>query len=285
MIKEFHVSKNLFDGTLVQGAVSDTGLLFDNTKQVRAEYVPVQPNTKYTLSTDQSFRTVYAYNNRTAVELLFSLSIVGQFRVTFTTPNNCDSICFAIMSNTANADITPQDVGWVMLNTGSTDKPYEPYGDTWNTKSYVKSISGSQTYTKFPIVLRTTEQSIPTWSVKGNMQQTGTPSPSSIIMPDECGNQTANLFDKNTTPVSLYYNTQMGVIASDQNVVSIIIPVSPNTTYTFNNSAGNRNRICETETLPKMNDTVINYIASDGNVSITLTTSNDTLSTSFQGFR
>ena len=86
-----------------------------------------------------------------------------------------------------------------------------------------------------------------------------------------------NLFDKdNTTPVSLYYQEQREIIATNQYVVSIIIPVSPNTTYTFNNSTGNRNRICETETIPEMNDTVINYISSDNNASITLTTSNDT---------
>ena len=58
-----------------------------------------------------------------------------------------------------------------MLNTGSTALPYAPYGSTWNTKSYAKSISGAQTYTKFPIVLRTTEQSIPTYSIKGNMSR------------------------------------------------------------------------------------------------------------------
>jgi hypothetical protein len=88
--------------------------------------------------------------------------------------------------------------------------------------------------------------------------------------------ESRNLFDKNTTPVTMYYQTTREVITQTAGVVSVIMPVSSNTTYTFNNPSGNRNRICETETVPEVNDTVINYIASDGDVSITLTTSNNT---------
>lgn len=70
----------------------------------------------------------------------------------------------------------------------------EQHGNTWNPKSYVKFISGTQTYNKFPITLRTTQQSIPTWSVKGNMVQNGVPSSTSPITPSECGERTGNLF-------------------------------------------------------------------------------------------
>lgn len=40
------------------------------------------------------------------------------------------------------------------------------------------------------------------WYIKGNMVQTGTPSPSSIIMPDETGDKTANLLDEEYTEIS-----------------------------------------------------------------------------------
>ena len=49
-----------------------------------------------------------------------------------------------------------------MLNSGSTALPYQPYA---------------------PAI------------IKGNMVQSGTPSPSSVIMPSECGERTGNLFD------------------------------------------------------------------------------------------
>lgn len=81
----------------------------------------------------------------------------------------------------------------IMVADSSVAVPFEPYGNTWNTKSYAKSITGAQTYTKFPIVLRTTEQSIPTWSMNGNTGTSGTPSPSSPITINGCGDRTANL--------------------------------------------------------------------------------------------
>ena len=71
----------------------------------------------------------------------------------------------------------------------------EREANSWKSVSYAKSITGAQTYTKFPIVLRTTEQSIPTWNVKGNMVQSGTPTPTSAMTPSECGERTNNLCD------------------------------------------------------------------------------------------
>ena len=71
--------------------------------------------------------------------------------------------------------------------------------NSWKSVSYAKSITGAQTYTKFPIVLRTTEPSISTWSMDGNVETSGTPSPSSPITINGCGDQTANL-----SPVSSF---------------------------------------------------------------------------------
>lgn len=64
--------------------------------------------------------------------------------------------------------------------------------NSWKSVSYAKSITGAQTYTKFPIVLRTTEQSIPTWSVKGNTTTSGTPTPSNPVSVNGVGERTEN---------------------------------------------------------------------------------------------
>ena len=147
-------------------------------------------------------------------------------------------------------------------------------GSWTDTPHYIHNTS-TDTITTLPAVVYPNAATA-TAGLKGQAVQSGTPTPTSPIQPQECGERTGNLFDKNTTPVSLYYQTAREVITQTAGVVSIIIPVSPNVTYTFNNPTGNRNRICETETVPEIDDTVINYIASDGNVSITLTTSNNT---------
>ena len=67
--------------------------------------------------------------------------------------------------------------------------------NSWKSVSYAKSITGAQTYTKFPIVLRTTQQSIPTWNVKANTETSGTPSPSSPIAINGVGERTKNLLN------------------------------------------------------------------------------------------
>ncbi len=68
--------------------------------------------------------------------------------------------------------------------------------NSWKSVSYAKSITGAQTYTKFPIVLRTTDQPIPTWSMDGNTETSGTPSPSNPVMPNGVGERTENIYNK-----------------------------------------------------------------------------------------
>lgn len=121
-----------------------------------------------------------------------------------------------------------------MLNVGSSPLPYEEYyAPYYDTVSYAKSITGAQTYTKFPIVLRTTEQSIPTWNVKGNMQQAGTPTPTSPITPSECGERTENLFDMEAATDSAYINSSGTITYNDAWSVSDYISVESLIAYTI----------------------------------------------------
>ena len=80
-----------------------------------------------------------------------------------------------------------------MLNSGSTVLPYEPY---WQ-HSLRKLTTATDTITTLPADIYA-DGTNATVGLKGNMSQTGTPTPSSPIQPSECGERTANLFDYKT---------------------------------------------------------------------------------------
>lgn len=71
-------------------------------------------------------------------------------------------------------------------------------GSTWQGKAYSKIVDTTQQVTTFPVVVRPMDDIIPSWTIKGNMVQDGTPSPSNIIYPSETGDRTGNLFDMST---------------------------------------------------------------------------------------
>lgn len=123
--------------------------------------------------------------------------------------------------------------------------------NSWKSVSYAKSITGTQTYTKFPIVLRTTDQSIPTWSVKGNTTTSGTPSPSNPVEVNGVGVRTENLFDFLSWANSITSISGSGSFTTTDDSISITsgtstdaytspygastgfrISVKPSTTYT-----------------------------------------------------
>lgn len=80
---------------------------------------------------------------------------------------------------------------------------------SWVTVPYRKYGTETDTITSLPADVIGDGQSASA-NIIGNMNQQGTPSPSSIIMPDECGNKTANLFysSKNQTVGSTLHITQ-----------------------------------------------------------------------------
>ena len=67
----------------------------------------------------------------------------------------------------------------------------------WVDASYRKYESATDTITSLPADVIADGQSASA-DIIGNMVQTGTPSPQSIIIPSECGDKTANLFDYKT---------------------------------------------------------------------------------------
>lgn len=77
----------------------------------------------------------------------------------------------------------------------------------------VKKIYGRTaglTHTKSqvpPIPFNANDQGLISWSMLGNGQQTGTPSPDNIIMPDFCGVRTAQLFDDDNAEFGKWVNS------------------------------------------------------------------------------
>lgn len=58
-----------------------------------------------------------------------------------------------------------------------------------------KNVTKTDTSTTLPVTIIGDGTPITSYTVKGNMEQNGTPTPSSPIYPSECGERTENLFD------------------------------------------------------------------------------------------
>lgn len=92
-----------------------------------------------------------------------------------------------------------------------------------------------------PLTFKADGTPLISWSMKGNGEQTGTPSPQSIIMPTFCGVRTGNLFDKNATNTANGYIKDT-MLQSDGttiswNVFSVseYIPITGGETYYISN--------------------------------------------------
>ena len=67
--------------------------------------------------------------------------------------------------------------------------------NAWVDIPYKKYETATDTITTLPKTIIGDGQPISAYTIKGNMTQSGTPTPSNPIYPTECGDKTANLFD------------------------------------------------------------------------------------------
>lgn len=257
MIKEYHVSENLFDksGSVtydsgVSLTVLSTGVRVTSTTSGTNKYkgiilsndllgktLTVSMTISVSGNNDSAVRLYYV-NGRTPTDnitRLFGSTDIGQKQVTFTMPNiiptgsNGIAILFSSNYSSVNGEIGDYaDYIDIMFNEGSTALPYEPYGNTWNTKSYCKATTGSKTYSNFPIVVRSREQSISSWNMKGNEQHTGTASPTSPIEINGTGDRTANLYFKSLANCSI---DATGKLTGNSQFVCYVAKVEANKTY------------------------------------------------------
>lgn len=73
---------------------------------------------------------------------------------------------------------------------------------TWNTIPYRKYGTETDTITTLPKTIIGDGQDISAYTIKGNMQQSGTPTPQNPIYPQETGDKTANLWNEDYTGIS-----------------------------------------------------------------------------------
>ena len=89
-------------------------------------------------------------------------------------------------------------------------------------------------YTEFPVEYTSNEGSLNKYSISGNMSQTGTPTPNSPIIPNECGDKTENLLDlTNITAATSSTVTfiENGIRVTGAYAAKITLSISPNEDY------------------------------------------------------
>lgn len=178
MIKKYHVSKNLFDqsdfkpiqvtaagdfrcGTIL-GILPQGNYTFNAIKSASA------PQLYLTMITNG----VYTYRYFSSVPFSFTADGTSIYIIRISEAGIVDS-----WSTVGYTDI--------IVNAGSTPLPYEPYGDVFKQIPYRKYTTATDTFTSFPTEL--IADSVSAYTIKGNMAQNGTSTPSNLTQPLECG--------------------------------------------------------------------------------------------------
>lgn len=101
----------------------------------------------------------------------------------------------------------------------------------WSEVGYKKYGTETDTITTLPKTIIGDGTAISSYTIKGAMSQSGTPTPTNPIYPTECGDKTANLFDNDYRNA---YVTSTGEYGSpDNTTASIVVSCNPNTEYTI----------------------------------------------------
>ena len=194
-ISKYHVSKNLYntaDTSWTNGYLDNDGQLVSSSiSHFTTNFTEVEANTTYTWSgtiteSSTSANNVYFYDGSQNWISKASSGVISPR--TFTTPSNCRYIRFQVTRGVSSTD------DWV-LNKGNSALPYEPYGDSFKDWFYREYGTETETFTSLPKTIIGDGQPISAYTIKGNMTQSGTPTPSNPVYPQETGDKTANLLD------------------------------------------------------------------------------------------
>ena len=165
----------------------------NNTKML---LIPCEPNTTYTVSraTVITHRLIIGFV--TSSQLYADMPVYGQqgssAALTATSTSGADSayLCVYYGKSGGSDSSTPEELqaqlDELMVNEGVTALPYQPYYD-WITTPYRKYETATDTITTLPKTIIGDGRNISAYTIKGNMSQSGTPTPSSPITPSECG--------------------------------------------------------------------------------------------------
>ena len=199
-IKKYHVSKNIFNKATAldnRDLSASTGNVvpYISGKSV-SDFIPVSALNYYFTQVT----TICEYDT-------------NQQRVAGTNTENNPNFARTLQSTTKYIRIAfnTNSTDVVMINEGSTALPYEEYYTPYfETIGYKKYETATDTFNTYPHEVIGDGQPISAYTIKGNMSQSGTPTPSNPVYPTEVGEKTANLFDKNAT------NTNNGYVANSR---------------------------------------------------------------------
>lgn len=143
----YGVGKNLFNKNTLNsgGFLNSDGSVFSTGNWSYSDYIPVRPNTTYTVSGQGVTASTNAYNcyynkNKQITGNAYDIAAMGNI-FTFTTPNNPEIAYIRVNMRTGN---TPNPKDTYQLEEGSQATPYEPYAKTIRTNGTHKVIVGSQ---------------------------------------------------------------------------------------------------------------------------------------------
>ena len=249
MIKKYHVSKNLFDkdnATVVQYYTNSTTGVYTYSQNTRSIILPCQSNKTYSASksvqgTAPRF-SLSCYNNYPQENDTATAKVVNNdaMQLTLTTTANAKYlVVFFYYLNPPNTSEIQQIMDTLMVNEGQP-MDYEPYGDSFKDWFYREYGTETETFTSLPQTIIGDGQNISAYTIKGNMSQSGTPTPSNPIYPTECGDKTANLLDWSSWASSIASINGNGTFTTDNQSISITSGTSTDA-YTSPFGASNPN--------------------------------------------
>ena len=199
--KKYHVSKNLFDYQTMAVSKSGYALTADgsessNSQWSISDYIPIN-GSNFVLSKvgGNSFAICFYNANKQYV--------YGQAYATGSPSSKQSIICdvgtevqyarFSYISDSAS--LSYDNIATIMLNTGLQPLPYEPYSsEVWHDIPHYIHKTSTDTLTTLPADIYANDTTA-TVGLKGQMEQSGIPTPTTPIQPSECGERTGNLFD------------------------------------------------------------------------------------------
>ena len=155
------------------------------------------------------------------------------------------TVWYVLSTPTTSTTALPRGLSGIVegfLTQSGTPTPTNPIYPTANSidafldKKYLKFGTETDTITTLPKTIIGDGQSASA-VIKGNMQQSGTPTPTNPIYPAETGDKTANLFDGTTSATNKRLSISTGgTYSADGYSVSEYIPILPSTRYIVNTS-------------------------------------------------
>lgn len=236
--KRFHESENLFDkdnADTYQAYFPASDYWMATDSDSISVKIPCKANTQYTLSIPISesgsiFR-IYESNDINAVPAftnppMLSRIIRAETTKTYTFTTSATAECIVFQGSYTQRNVW---LNGLMFNEGEY-LPYEPYSsEVWHDIPHYIHKTATDTLS-LPAVIYPNDTSI-TVGIKGQSNQSGTPSSQSPVDVNGVGERTGNLFDG--TLLGGYYVSANYSTSGDEDVFKSIKVYLPAGTYTF----------------------------------------------------